>query len=163
MSQAFGSVPPPPGTESPTRGVKALYIHCIGDQKSPWSTQIHRSHNFGQPYHLHQNKPTGISVHMRLPILTRKTEYVDPHWANKRGNIDYASRKYPMSDRKALYLDLPVDNNHESTWGFADMEKWDLIIGTVLVARQDKKDITAQQVEGLARFASMIFHLPCVI
>ncbi|TGO32236.1 hypothetical protein BHYA_0337g00080 [Botrytis hyacinthi] len=57
-----------------------------------------------------------------------------------------------MSNRKALYLNLRANLEQEQYWGLSDMEKWDTIISTVLVARQDKKDITAHQVEGLARF-----------
>ncbi|KAK6603408.1 hypothetical protein H4I96_06176 [Botrytis cinerea] len=154
MSQVFGPIPPPPDTDTSIRGIKAVYIHCFGDQKIlglPKYTEVTISDSH---VIFTREKPTDISAHMKLPILTRKTGYVDPRWVNKRPHVDYAcaTSKGPMSNRKALYLNLRADLNREQNWGFSDMEKWDTTIGTVLVVRKDKKDITARQVEGLARF-----------
>ncbi|KAF7934763.1 uncharacterized protein EAE98_002808 [Botrytis deweyae] len=154
MSQVFGPIPPPPNTDTSSRGVKAVYIHCMGDRKIlglPKYTEVTISDSH---VIFSREKPTDISVHMGIPLLTRKTGYVDPRWVDKRPGIDYAcaTSKDPMSNRKALYLNLRANLKQEQYWGFSDMEKWDTVIGTVLVARQDKKDITAHQVEGLARF-----------
>lgn len=154
MSQVFGPIPPPPVTDTSIRGAKAVYIHYFGNRKIlglPKYTEVTISDSH---VIFTREKPTDISIHMKLPILTIKTGYVDLCWVNKRPRVDYAcaTSKGPMSNRKALYLNLRADLNREQNWGFFDMEKWDTIIGTVLVARQDKKDITAHQVEGLPRF-----------
>ncbi|TGO17736.1 hypothetical protein BTUL_0015g00720 [Botrytis tulipae] len=152
MSQVLGPTPPPPNTDTSTRGVKAVYIHCLGDRKIlglPKYTEVTISDSH---VIFTREKPTDISVHMGIPLLTRKTGYIDPRWADKKSGVDYASPKNPMSNIKALYLNLRADVENEEYWGWADMEKWDKVIGTVLVARQDKKDITAHEFEGLARF-----------
>ncbi|KAF7926696.1 uncharacterized protein EAE97_010205 [Botrytis byssoidea] len=128
MSQVFGPVPPPPNTDISTHGVRAVYIHCLGDRKIlglPKYTEVTISDTH---VIFTREKPIDISVHMGIPLLTRKTGYIDPRWADKRSGVDYASPKNSMSNIKALYLNLRADVENEEFWGWADMKKWDKLV-----------------------------------
>ncbi|KAH6671808.1 hypothetical protein B0J14DRAFT_669253 [Halenospora varia] len=93
--------------------------------------------------------PTQISIHMGIPPLVMKHDNFNFQWMRhcNEGKL----RQYPFSNPNALFLNLRCDPT-ASSWGFADMMKWDLDIGTVLATRQDKKPITPHHVEALARF-----------
>ncbi|KAF5867975.1 uncharacterized protein Bfra_007171 [Botrytis fragariae] len=108
MSQVFGPAPPPPNTDTSLVALKlfistALVIEnplaCLNIPKLRSLTIIEKS--------------TAISVHMGIPLLTRKTGYVDPRWSDKKPHVDYASPKSPTSNIKALCLNLRADIKHE--------------------------------------------------
>jgi hypothetical protein len=92
-------------------------------------------------------KPTPISVHMKLPLLVRKYGNFYSAWVEP----GYAEGFNPFENRTALFLNIET-NEPGGRWGFTDLLEWDQNIGTVLVVREDKKDITAQQVEALCYF-----------
>ncbi|KAF4630290.1 hypothetical protein G7Y89_g7849 [Cudoniella acicularis] len=94
-------------------------------------------------------KPTSVSAYMGLPLLVKKYGNFNPEWMKKYQNGKIFPS--PFMNRNSLFLNIraePIDDG----WGFADIHEWDIQIGTVLVARQDKKPITLRQVEALARF-----------
>jgi hypothetical protein len=93
-------------------------------------------------------KPTSISIHMGLPLLVRKYGNLPRSWIAKGEQLNIS----PFENRTALFLNLNANPKSDS-WGYADIIEWDLCgVGTVLVVRADKKAISEQQVEALARF-----------
>ncbi|KAH7386479.1 hypothetical protein BKA64DRAFT_646034 [Cadophora sp. MPI-SDFR-AT-0126] len=92
-------------------------------------------------------KPTDISVQMGIPLLVAKTGNLKMKDMEKGDKIKINA----FQNRTALFLNIEATLNGER-WGFADHLVWDREIGTVLVVRQDKRPITAQQVEAIAKF-----------
>ncbi|KAE8441955.1 hypothetical protein EG329_004122 [Mollisiaceae sp. DMI_Dod_QoI] len=86
-------------------------------------------------------QPTSISTYIGLPILVRK-----------HGNI-YLSSKYSNLNENSNAVLLNIDAKPESDkWDYTNLRQCDTDVGSVLVARQDKKDITPEQVEALVNF-----------
>jgi hypothetical protein len=92
-------------------------------------------------------KPTSISIRMGLPILVRKHGNLPHSWIAKGDQLNIN----PFENCSALFLNMNANPKSDS-WGYADIMEWDLDIGTVLVVRADRKAISEQQVEALARF-----------
>jgi len=92
-------------------------------------------------------QPTEISVHMGLPILVRKCQ-IGNSFFNKRPNLNHDLD----SNAEAAILNIRADPT-KSNFGFADTLEWETgPVGSVFVARQDKKPITPHQVEALVEF-----------
>ncbi|CAG8976937.1 hypothetical protein HYALB_00008848 [Hymenoscyphus albidus] len=82
---------------------------------------------------------------MGIPLLVRKHGFFRMSWLQSH------EIPGPFSNCTPIFLNRACDPD-DSGFGFANLVEWDKIIGTVLVVRQDKKPITAQQVEALCLF-----------
>jgi hypothetical protein len=96
-----------------------------------------------------QLKATELSKAIKLPIMTYKQlaaplRYNGPGW-NPLAN--------PVASAMNLNLQVLSD-----TWGGVDKNMWD-DVGDIIVAREDHKDITMQQVEAIAQFALKVQKL----
>jgi hypothetical protein len=94
-------------------------------------------------------KATELSKAMKLPFMFYRQlgaplKYDGPNW-NPLAN--------PVAS--AMNLDLQVLSD---TWGEVDKKMWD-DAGDIIVAREDYKDITMQQVEAIAQFALKVQEL----
>ena len=92
-------------------------------------------------------KPTSISGYMKLPLLVSKHGNSPMEWLRQQDKLGFN----PLQNRTALFLNFEADPR-SNKWGFTDLREWDRDIGSVVVVRQDKKDITPQQVEALCHF-----------
>lgn len=145
---------PPTSIGGAIHETKAVIIHCVGDRLFLWKdkyteTMVPDSHDIFK-----KAKPTDISMRMKLPILIQKTNEIEPIWKHKKPRKHYKSDKDVMSNEKARILNARFNPKFRDAFGTTDPKKWDGEIGNVLVVRQDKKDITANQVRALAAFCS---------
>ncbi|KAI9050605.1 hypothetical protein LZ554_005764 [Drepanopeziza brunnea f. sp. 'monogermtubi'] len=126
--------------------VQTVRISSKGDEK------LHEKHKF---YHIkvpdcHEifdTRPTEISTIMGLPLLVQKIGLFNPADVVKGSRLGFN----PFENHAAAALNT-IATPYNDHWGFPDRREWDTVIGTVLVARQDKKDMSRGQVEALARF-----------
>ena len=123
-------------------GVK---VTCVGDQKAfgaehYMAVGVPRDH----PVFL-SSEPTGISSLVELPVLVRKYP-PDPVWKNDRDTYGF-----PFENRAATFLHLNADPKSED-WGWAPLPEWQNDVGSILVVRQDGKDLTTHQAEVLCHY-----------
>ncbi|MCJ1389458.1 hypothetical protein MMC18_002315 [Xylographa bjoerkii] len=122
-------------TRTMVQGVK---ITCEGDRKvshnpMPWiAVSVPRDH----PVFM-QKTPPEISRLVELPVLVKKYA-PDRLWKDHRQSYDNV---------QATFLHVDPDPQSQG-WGWAPPE-WQSYIGSVLVVRQDGKDLTLQQAEAL--------------
>lgn len=90
---------------------------------------------------------TPLSKAIKLPILTYKHQTINP-LLTQSGQSPFTN---PLAS--ALNLDLQVLS---PTWGQVDRNSWSDRVGDITVVREDRKDITVQQVEALAQFALLV-------
>ena len=91
-------------------------------------------------------KPTDISANMGLPLITCKAP-PRPAWREDQFGLEFN----PYQNQEVVFMNL--DSEIQSKfWGWADIHQWDKEIGSVIVARKDRKNIHPQQVEAVARF-----------
>ncbi|MCJ1401603.1 hypothetical protein MMC11_004819 [Xylographa trunciseda] len=125
-------------TRTKVQGVK---ITCEGDRKvshnpMPWiAISVPRDH----PVFM-QRIPPEISRLVEFPVLVKKYS-PDRSWKDHRQSYDNV---------QATFLHVDADPKSQG-WGWAPPE-WQSHIGSVLVVRQDKKDLTPQQAEALCDF-----------
>ena len=128
---------------SPSSTVKGVKITCHGDQMlhhyAPWhAVDIPRDHQIFQSPQVNQ-----ISTLLGIPILTRKCP-PERAWKEIKLYTD------PYENVQATFLHLDTDPK-SPRWGWAPPQ-WQNKAGSVIVVRQDGKDITPRQVEVLCDF-----------
>ncbi|MCJ1433199.1 hypothetical protein MMC27_002558 [Xylographa pallens] len=125
-------------TRTKVQGVK---ITCEGDRKvsgnpMPWiAVAVPRDH----PVFM-QKTPPEISRLVELPVLVKKYP-PDRAWKDHRQSYNNV---------QATFLHVDADPKSQG-WGWAPPE-WQSYVGSVLVVRQDNKDLTPQQAEVLCDF-----------
>lgn len=95
-----------------------------------------------------------LSRHMGIPPFVRKViplDLIRAFLRIGRPHMDTA----PLINREAVFLNLHA-NTKRSNWAFADILSWDTECGRVLVVREDKKDITPEQVEAVAHYCRFV-------
>jgi hypothetical protein len=86
---------------------------------------------------------------MELPLLVRRTA-LDPLWKGKYKTIEKMKEHIKADNETAELLTIIIDIDN-ADWGKPDLGiNTPSISGTVIVVRQDKKNITKDQVRTLA-------------
>ncbi|ESZ93901.1 hypothetical protein SBOR_5722 [Sclerotinia borealis F-4128] len=121
---------------------QGIVLRCMGDVslvQGIFSTAVLRI-SASDP--IHELEPTNVSRQMELPLLIRKypregSRYHDLHeiWFENESGA-------------ALNLDIRPDSE---TWGKA-LPEWQKDPGTIMVMRQDRRDITMEQVSAIVEF-----------
>ena len=129
-------------TASKIHGVK---VTCIGDQNvfgvEPYvPVEVPRDHQV-----FTMNKPTDISRLLEFPVLIRKYP-PDRAWKDDR-----EMQPYPYQNQAATFLHLNADPKSKH-WGWAPIPEWQNDVGSVIVVRQDGKDLTTHQADALCHF-----------
>lgn len=132
--------------EKKKKNVKGVMIRCEGDnalhvnETGRWDryaeVDVPRDHP------IWKESPTAASKMMGLPLLLHKLPE-NPAW----GKNDHTR----FDNQPATFLNLTVDPKNEDMWGFAPPE-WQSEIGSVLLVRQDGKDISREQAWALAEY-----------
>ena len=125
-------------TKATVQGVKTT---CVGERKvsrnpMPWiAVTIPQDHPIFK-----QKTPTQISRLIELPVLVKKYP-PDPAWKDYRHSYDNVYATF-----------LHVDANPKSQeWEWAP-DEWQSYVGSVVVVRQDQKDLTTLHAEALCDF-----------
>ncbi|KAF7934765.1 uncharacterized protein EAE98_002810 [Botrytis deweyae] len=125
---------------------KCVILRCKGDyMNAPEETQLVAS-KVPELHPIFEGQPTNLSQLMGIPLIIQKI----PREAGRdvAFDKDYLSNYYCG----ILHLDtLP----HSETWGEIPSQ-WHENVGTVLVARQDKKDITTLQLLAIMSFIKLL-------
>ncbi|KAF8857640.1 hypothetical protein BDZ45DRAFT_787734 [Acephala macrosclerotiorum] len=143
--------------------VKGVKISCLGDmkvlgKKQYTSTAIPPNH----PIFFNENEgedldeppaPTQISVRMDVPLLIRRCA-LDLEWKGRYTNAQDFARALDPTNEPAALLTTIVDVGSK-LWGCnKDHENINsmYVSGSVIIVRQDKKDISVEQVRALADY-----------
>jgi hypothetical protein len=100
-----------------------------------------------QPDHeLWTSRPTGISANMALPLIIFKCN-PNQKWRNDRHTLGF--NPYQNIETVSMNLDANIQSD---SWASAERNEWGTEVGTVVVARADRKAITPQQAETIATY-----------
>ncbi|TGO44534.1 hypothetical protein BCON_0502g00030 [Botryotinia convoluta] len=125
---------------------KCVIIKCRGDHmNAPRETRLVIS-KVPELHPIFEGQPTNISQLMGVPLIIQKI----PREAGKDVVIDEDQLR--NDNCGILHLDtLP----HSETWGEIPSQ-WQENVGSVLVARQDKKDITTLQLSAIITYIKLL-------
>ncbi|CAG8951663.1 hypothetical protein HYFRA_00005463 [Hymenoscyphus fraxineus] len=130
--------------EGDSNAVEGVNITCLGDQEHLKKAAFVKQRVCSARHPIFRHTvPTAVSVHMGLPLLVRKHGFFGQGWPSAVPG--------PYVNQPAVFLNRAANPSNDD-FGWADMAEWDVIVGTVLVVRQDKKPITPQQVEAFCLF-----------
>ncbi|KAE8441958.1 hypothetical protein EG329_004125 [Mollisiaceae sp. DMI_Dod_QoI] len=121
--------------------IKAVMIACEIERRTTGNTFVEVE--IGPDHPIFRESPTQISVKMKLPLLMHKF----PVQAVEEGMDDLWFR-----NPEAAAMNRIVDLDDRG-WGYV-ADEWIGNIGSVLIARADKKDLDAKQVDMLAAFCA---------
>lgn len=124
--------------------VQGVRINCFGDQND-FGGKKYIGIAVPGDHPVFSSTPTGISTHMGLPLLIRKYP-LNQAWKDKLQDMSV----YPYDNQAATFMNLNADMNSEQ-WAWAPPQ-WRNDVGSVIVVRQDGKDLTPQQAEALAHY-----------
>lgn len=143
-TQANKTSPKPP----PPTSIKEKYISPASSVKVKAvrvPCELDKAHTEGKPFEvweisiehpIFQSKPIPISDKIGFPLLVYKEGTVYPE-------------RQPLDNQIATYLNIDLES------GFAPPE-WQSHVGTILVARPDKKDLITQHVEAIWMYCDLI-------
>lgn len=132
--------------EAKRKNVKGVMIRCEGDnalnldETGRWDR--YAEINVSRDHVIWKEPPSSPSKMMGLPLLLHKLPE-NPAW----DKTDHTR----FDNQPATFLNLTVDPKNEDMWGFAPPE-WQSQVGSVLLVRQDGKDISREQVWALAEY-----------
>ncbi|KUJ14295.1 uncharacterized protein LY89DRAFT_752162 [Mollisia scopiformis] len=140
--------------------VKGVKISCMGDiriLKRPQFAHIEVPPNHPIFFNEDEGKAadasasTQISAHMNLPLIIRRTA-LDLGWKGLYNtHEDLANNVGPINEPAALLT--TIIDTESKLWGGNDVgPEYELESGTVLEVRQDKKDLTVEQVKALVGY-----------
>ncbi|EKD16944.1 uncharacterized protein L3040_006230 [Drepanopeziza brunnea f. sp. 'multigermtubi'] len=132
--------------------VQTVRISSKGDEKLHGKRKFYHI-KVPDSHEIFNTRPTEISTIMGLPILVQKTGLFNPADVEKGSRLGFN----PFENYTAAALNT-IATPQNDYWGSLDMQDWDMVIGTVLVVRQDKKDMSTGQVEALARFCREVLR-----
>ena len=143
--------------------VKGVKINCHGDQKvfgaPPFeAVEVPHTHPIFTIYHRDKSE---IAKRIGLPILARQYP-PNRAWA-KEETWGIFGHESPFNNEPATYLHLSCDSApsvpNSLGWGWAP-QKWQSSVGSVIVAREDKKPLLPLHMEALCRYCQFeIFPL----
>lgn len=119
--------------------VKGVKVHCDGDKKLHHRTK-YLSIDVPKMHPAFREAISPISKLIEMPVRTRKYP-VDRRWKDVFGATD---------NQAVTFLYLCADPNSQM-WGWAPPQ-WQSQVGSVLVVRDDGKDLTPDEVEVLCNF-----------
>lgn len=121
---------------------RGVIIKCKGDKTNgPRPIELEVS-NIPEFHPIFDGQPTNISKLMKIPLIIQRL----PREA--RNNVVFDEDQLRNDHCGVLHLDVL---SHSETWGEIPSQ-WQNNVGTVLVVRQDKKDITALQLLAIIAF-----------
>jgi hypothetical protein len=123
-------------------------INCNGD-RSVNKRKKYEEVSIPADHPVYKEKPTSISKLLEMPIL------VWQYPADKAWKYNEAAGVGRYDNQSATFLNVNADPTSEQ-WGWA-APKWQAEVGSVLVARQDGKDLTWQQAQIMVEHCE--FHL----
>lgn len=132
---------------------RAVKISCSGDMKFMGKKKyrmvdIHSSHPIHhQPAEGAHKIP--VSWEMGFPLLVQKMN-IDPNWLHETEKVD---DPYRSNNLEMQFLNVNISPHDKGFWFTLRHERWALKQHpTILVARQDKSELTTQHIESLALF-----------
>lgn len=130
---------------SPGPNVKGVKICCHGDRKlfglKPYTAaEVPDEHQIYLSTEVNQ-----ISALLGFPLLTRQCP---PHQAWKDDETMFPD---PHENVPATFLHMDALDPKSPSFGWAPM-KWQSNVGTVLVVREDGKDLTPNQMEAICEY-----------
>jgi hypothetical protein len=139
------------------RWFKAVKVSCSGDmvfegKKKYVEVAISRYH----PIFTQGNDgKSSISTHLGFPLLVKKI-CPNPNWVDRMNKLPKESRFSPYENPEmCIMINVEVQSKH---WRCLE-EQWDKGLDpTVLVARQDMKDLTTHQVEALVHYSREVLE-----
>ncbi|KAM0128793.1 hypothetical protein ACHAP3_008181 [Botrytis cinerea] len=121
---------------------RGVIIKCKGDKMDdPRPIELEVS-NIPEFHPIFDGQPTNISKLMKIPLIIQGL----PREARK--NVVFDEDQLRNDHCGVLHLDVL---SHSDTWGEIPSQ-WQNNVGTILVVRQDKKDITALQLLAIIAF-----------
>jgi hypothetical protein len=133
--------------------VKAVVMSCLGDRNLLGHDKYVQVELKADHYAFDVNC-TKISGAISLPIAT----YIlpaDEAWRRSDGSAGLGFNPYENREITFMHMDISAVDDH---WGFANMREWDIRVGSVLVVRKDKKDLTIHHVEAHAVYCSTVLR-----
>lgn len=141
-SQASSSVPVKSATNasSANEKIKAVIVRCIGDTTGPkWSaTTIASTHPIFEQQH---ESEAPLPALLGIPLIFRRMP-----------SSQFGTRVGGLDNQIITYLNIELES------GFAPMA-WQSDVGTVLVARRDRKPLLEQHLEGVWMYCDHILDL----
>ncbi|CZR64010.1 uncharacterized protein PAC_13907 [Phialocephala subalpina] len=143
--------------------VKGVKISCLGDirvlrKEQYTSTGVLINHPifFNEDEGEDLNEPpasTQISAHMNLPLLVRRCA-LDPAWKGRYTNARDFAKALDSTNEPAALLTTVADVGSKFWVGNKEDEDADnmCVSGSVIVVRQDKKDLSVEQVRTMADY-----------
>jgi hypothetical protein len=129
-----------PPNQSRTMGVR---ISCEADMAL--GSNKYEAVEVGDRHAIYGTQPTDLSRQFGLPLLVQKLP-PNPTWqqGSEKGSID-------NEQASILYLEMNVDSDSWCT----PQRDWQQGVGSVLVARKDKKSINPQQLSAMIEYCKL--------
>ncbi|KAI0880206.1 uncharacterized protein GGS22DRAFT_99463 [Annulohypoxylon maeteangense] len=136
--------------------IKGIRINCIGDQRMCGRPKFEVVEITPTDPIFLINDVSQIMKRVELPIITRRC-LPDQRWANNKNYGPFEGID-PFTNQEATYLHLCCDPKGDVDlatgklgWGFAPLQ-WQNSVGSVIVARQDKKPLFPLHMEAMCKY-----------
>ncbi|KAF2111354.1 hypothetical protein BDV96DRAFT_499663 [Lophiotrema nucula] len=136
--------------------VSCVRLNCLGDvhvDRRPECEAL----SIPAKHSIFAQAPTPLSERIELPVVVQRLPGSVPEWQTPAKKKAYMGPMSPWCNQDATFLHLGVDPKREDfmnggySFGFAPMG-WQDDVGTVIVARKDKKPLLPEHVAALTKY-----------